>query len=100
MATELQANTVQCGSIVCSLDNEAFCKGFESGRRYYFVDANGEEPHRATKLSAGELLHQIAVPDAMTGHYRFDEEAIAHLEEYLGVFLGYMSGPLLVSMSL
>ncbi len=88
MATELQANTVQWGSIVFSLDNEAFRKGFESGRRYYFVDANGEEPHRATKLSARELLHQIAVPDARTGHYRFDEEAIVHLEEYLGVFLG------------
>lgn len=100
MATELQVNTVQWGSIVFSLDNEAFRKGFESGRRYYFVDANGEEPHRARKLSAGELLHQIAVPDARTGHYRFDEEAIAHLEEYLGVFLGYMSGPLPVSMNM
>ena len=100
MATELQANTVQWGSIEFSLDNEAFRKGFECGRRYYFVDANGEEPHRATKLSARELLHQIAVPDAKTGHYRFDEEAIAHLEEYLGVFLGYMSGPLAVSMSI
>jgi hypothetical protein len=71
-----------------------FRKGFESGRRYYFVDAKGEEPQRATKLSAKELLHQIAVPDAKTGHYRFDEEASIHLEEYLGVFLGYMSGPL------
>jgi hypothetical protein len=57
----------------------------------------GEEPQRATRLSAGELLHQIAVPDARTGHYRFDEEAIGYLEEYLGVFLGYMSGPLPVS---
>lgn len=62
------------------------------------VDANGEEPHQATRLSVGELLHQIAVPDAKSGHYRFDEEAIAHLEEYLGVFLGYMSGPSPVSM--
>jgi hypothetical protein len=52
---------------------------------------------RATKLSARKLLHQIAVYDARTGHYRIDEEAIAHLEEYLGVFLGYMSGPLPVS---
>ena len=76
MATKLQANTVQWGSIVFSLDNEAFRKGFESGRRYYFVDANKEEPQRATKLSAGELLHQIAVPDARTGHYRFDDERL------------------------
>ncbi len=95
MATELRANTVQWGSIVFSLDSEGFRKGFESGRRYYFVDANGEEPQRATKLSARELLHQIAVPDARSGHYHFDEEAIDYLEEYLGVFLRYMSGPLL-----
>jgi len=27
----------------------------------------------------------------------FDDEAIEYLEEYLGVFLGYMSGPLPVS---
>ena len=100
MVTKLQANTVQWGSLVFSLDNEAFRKGFESRRHYYFLDANGEEPHRATKLSARELLHQIAVPDARTGYYRFDEEAIAHLEEYPGVFLGYMSGPLPVSMSM
>jgi len=32
--TKLQANTVQWGSIVFSLDNEAFRKDFESGRRY------------------------------------------------------------------
>jgi hypothetical protein len=94
MATELQANTVQWGSILFSLDNEAFRKGFESGRHYYFVDANEEEPQCATKLSVGELLHQIAVPDAMTGHYRFGEEAINLLEEYPGVFLEYMSGSL------
>ncbi len=97
MATKLQANTVQWGSIVFSLDNEAFRNGFESGRRYYFADANGEERQRATKLSAGELLHQIAVPDARTGHYSFDGKAIEYLEEYLGVFLGYVSGPLPVS---
>lgn len=49
MITELQANTLQLGSIVFSLDNE---------------------------------------------------EAIEHLEEYLGVFPGYMSGSLPVSMSM
>jgi hypothetical protein len=75
MATELQANTVQWGSRLFSLDNEALRKGFESGRRYYFVDANEEEPQCATKLSAGELVHQIAVPDARTDHYRFDDKA-------------------------
>ncbi|HLQ29296.1 MAG TPA: hypothetical protein VK140_08675 [Ktedonobacteraceae bacterium] len=45
-------------------------------------------------------MTQIAVQDARTGHYRFDEEAIEYLEEYLGVFLGYMSGPLSVAMNM
>ena len=71
-AAELQANTVQWGSIAFSLDNEAFREGFESGRRYYFDDANGEEPQRVTRLTTRELLTQIAVQDARTGHYRFD----------------------------
>jgi hypothetical protein len=64
------------------------------------VDANEEEPQRAMKLSAGELLYQIAVLDAKTGHYRFDEEAMEYLEKYLDVFLVYMSGPLPVSMNM
>jgi hypothetical protein len=64
------------------------------------VNANEEEPQHAMKLSAEELLYQIAVPDAKIGHYRFDEEAIEYLEKYLGVFLGYMSGPLPVSMNM
>ncbi|HZS75629.1 MAG TPA: hypothetical protein VFA41_03380 [Ktedonobacteraceae bacterium] len=96
MATELPTNKIQWGSIIFSLDNDAFRKGFESGRRYYFVDITEEEPQRAEKLSVDDLLRQIAVPDAMTGHYRFDQEAIEHLEEYLGVLLGYMSGPLAI----
>jgi hypothetical protein len=100
MTTELQVNSVQWGSIVLSLENEAFRKGFESGRSYYFVDINGGEPQRAERLTTKELLQQIAVPDAKTGHYRFDAEGIEYLEEYLGVFLGYMSGPLPVSMNL
>ncbi len=68
MATELQANIVQWGNIVFSLDNEGFRKGFESGRKYYFVDVSGEEPQRAARLTVGELLQQIAVADAKTGH--------------------------------
>jgi len=98
MAT--QANSVQWGCIVFRLDNEAFRQGFESGRWYYFEDTNREEPQRATILSAGELLHRVAVSDARTSHYHFDEEAIDYLEEYLGVTLGYMSGPLPVSMNM
>jgi hypothetical protein len=56
MAAELQANTVQWDSIVFSLDNEAFRKGFVNGCRYYFEDANGEEPQRATKIATRERV--------------------------------------------
>ena len=95
MASEVtQATVVQWGCVVFHLDNVAFCKGFLHGREYYDVDATLEEPQRASKLTVGEVLHQIAVPDAKTGHYRFDREAIEHLEEYLGVLVGYLSGPL------
>jgi hypothetical protein len=97
MEAELQADKGQWSSIVFSPDNEGFRKGFESGSRYYFVDANGEKPQRTAKLSARELLHQIAATDAGSGHYRFYEEGIDYLEEHLGVFLGYMGGPLPVS---
>jgi hypothetical protein len=34
------------------------------------------------------------VPDASTGHYRFDEQAIGQAEQFLGVFLGYLSAAL------
>ena len=41
-------------------------------------------------------MQQIAVSDVKTGHYRLDEMGFEFLEEYLGAFLGYMSGPLSV----
>jgi hypothetical protein len=95
MAIEVtQATVVQWGRIVFHLDNVAFCQGFLHGRDYYEIDATLEEPHRATRLTVEEVLRQIAVPDAKIGHYRFDREAIEHLEEYLGVLVGYLSGPL------
>ena len=95
MATEINpATVVQWGSVVFHLDNVAFCEGFLHGREYYEIDATLEEPHRATSLPVEEVLQQIAVSDAKAGHYRFDREAIEHLEEYLGVLIGYLSGPL------
>ena len=97
MAIEVnQATVVQWGRVVFHLDNAAFSKGFLHGREYYDIDATLEEPHRATRLTVEEVLQQIAVPDAKTRHYRFDREAIEHLEEYLGVLVGYLSGPLTV----
>jgi len=97
MAIEIkQATVVQWGSVVFHLDNAAFSKGFLHGREYYDIDATTEEPQRATDLAVEEVLRQIAVPDAKTGHYRFDREAIKYLEEYLGVLVGYLSGPLAV----
>ena len=89
-----QATVVQWGRVVFHLDNAAFSKGFLHGREYYDIDATTEEPQRATDLTVEEVLRQIAVPDAKTGHYHFDREAIEHLEEYLGVLVGYLSGPL------
>ena len=94
MAIEVnQATVVQWGRVVLNLDNVAFREGFLHGRDYYAIDAT-EEPQRATRLTAEEVLRQIAVPDAKEGHYHFDREAIEHLEEYLGVLIGYLSGPL------
>jgi hypothetical protein len=99
MAIEVnQATVVQWGRVVFHLDNAAFCKGFLHGRDYYEIDATLEEPQRATRLTVEEVLRQIAVSDAKTGHYRFDREAIKHLEEYLGVLVGYLSGPLPVAV--
>lgn len=95
MAIEVNpATAVQWGRVVFHLDNVAFCKGFLQGREYYEIDATTEEPQRATNLTVEEVLRQIAVPDAKTGHYHFGREAIEHLEEYLGVLVGYLSGPL------
>ncbi len=95
MAIEVtQATVVQWGRVVFHLDNAAFSKGFLHGREYYELDATTEEPQRATRLTVEEVLRQIAVSDAKTGHYRFDQESIEHLEEYLGVLVGYVSGPL------
>lgn len=94
MAIEITpATVVQWGRVVFHLDNAAFRQGFLQGREYYDIDATTEEPQRATNLIVEEVLRQIAVPDAKTGHYHFGPEAIEHLEEYLGVLVGYLSGP-------
>jgi hypothetical protein len=99
MAIEVnQATVVQWGRVVFHLDNAAFRKEFLHGRDYYEIDAVTEEPQRATNLTVEEVLRQIAVPDAKIGHYHFGREAIEYLEEYLGVLVGYLSGPLSVTV--
>ena len=92
------ATVVQWGRVVFHLDNAAFRQGFLQGRDYYNIDVATEEPQRATNLTAEEVLRQIAVPDAKTGHYHFGREAIEYLEEYLGILVGYLSGPLPVAV--
>lgn len=98
MVAELQVKAIQWGKVVFCLDNEVFRKGFEEGRKYYFDDINGTNPQCATMLLATEdVLCQIVALDTRTGRYHFDDEGLEHLEEYLGVLLGYMSGPLTIS---
>ena len=92
LQAQAQVITVPWGRIVFHLDHEAFRKGYESGRAWYFKDCAGEQPHRATSLTSEELLRLIVVPDEHR-RYRFDETGLDYLEEYLGIFLGYMSGP-------
>jgi len=45
-------------------------------------------------LFLNDFLELIALPDAKSGHYHFDHEGINNLEEYLAVFLGYVTAPL------
>jgi len=40
------------------------------------------------------MLSQAVGCDRDTGEYRLDAEGLAHPIEYLGLFLGYMHGPL------
>ena len=89
----LQGQRVQWGTTVLDLNNEEFRHAFADGRRYYFEDIHGEQPQRASRMTDEDLLRQIMGRDEQ-GQYHFDEEA-AHLPiTYLGIFLGYMSGPL------
>jgi hypothetical protein len=88
-----QATVVRWGHVVFHLNNAAFCNEFLRGRDYYEIDETIEKPQRATRLTAEEVLTQIAVPYAKTGHYHFDREAIRYLEEYLGSTCKLSFGP-------
>jgi hypothetical protein len=84
---------LQWGNTVLTLDNPNFCVGFLRGRESYCEECE-EEPRRMRELVATDFLKLIALSDARSGHYRFDHEGINNLEEYLGVFLGYVTAPL------
>ncbi len=93
------AEHIQWGNIVLVLDHKELRTGFALGRQWYFADIAGkhgrkpEEPQRAIQLNANEIL-SICVACDEQGHYHFDEEGQEHLVEYLGIYLGYLSGPL------
>lgn len=83
---------VKWGNIVLYLDNPYFFRGFQQGRELYARDCK-LIPKRRIGLSISEILRYVSVPDE-TGHYHFDEQAVGQAEQYLGVFLGYLSGAL------
>lgn len=93
------APQVQWGTIILTLDNEAFRRGFLAARRWYFEDIYGqdgrkpEEPQRAFFLTSEEALRLVVTPDSL-GHYHFDEMGNENIPEYLGYLVGYLSGPL------
>jgi hypothetical protein len=80
--------TISWGDVTLCMDNDLFRKGFYQGRKDFLEDA-------PQQLSATELLWYISVLDAKSGHYRFGEEAICYLEEYLGTLIGYLYTPLM-----
>lgn len=84
---------LQWGRAVLYLDNPYFVAGFRRGRELYARDCQ-LIPARATRLTISEILGYVAVPTGSTGRYHFDEAGTVQAEEYLGVFLGYLSGPL------
>jgi hypothetical protein len=83
---------VQWGNITLYIDNAYFARGYNQGRELYARDCM-LVPKRRISMSITEVLHYVAVPDEI-GHFHFDEQAQEHIEEYMGVFLGYLSGPL------
>jgi len=80
--------TISWGNVTLCMDNDLFRKGFDVGRKDFLEDA-------PQQLSATELLWYISVLDAKSGYSRFGEEAICHLEEYLGTLIGYLCAPLM-----
>ncbi|HJT59146.1 MAG TPA: hypothetical protein VJ761_21750 [Ktedonobacteraceae bacterium] len=83
----------QLGTITLYIDNPYFSVGFQRGRELYARDCQ-LVPARQGRLSISEVLRYVAVPTGKTGHWHFDAQTADHVEEYLGVFLGYLYGAL------
>jgi hypothetical protein len=83
---------IRWGNIVLYLDNAYFARGFNQGRELYARDCK-LVPKRRISMSITDVLRYVAVPDEI-GHYHFDDQAKEQAEQYLGVFLGYLSGAL------
>lgn len=79
----------QFGNIALYIDNPYFFVGFQRGRELYARDCQ-LVPARKLRLSVTEVMRYVAVPDEKTGHWHFDAKIGDHVEEYLGVFLGYL----------
>jgi hypothetical protein len=61
----------QWGNIVLTIDSPNFCNGFSRGHESHRNECE-EEPRRERELVAPDFLELIALPDARSGHYRFD----------------------------
>ena len=83
---------VKWGNITLYIDNPYFFRGFNQGRELYARDCQ-LVPARRISLRISEVLRYIAIPGA-DAHYHLDEQAQGQVEEYLGVFLGYLSSAL------
>jgi hypothetical protein len=80
------------GNITLYIDNPYFFVGFQQGRALYARDCQ-LVPKRRIGLSITEVLRYVAVPGE-NGHFHFDEQAVGQAEQYLGVFLGYLTAAL------
>ena len=85
---------IQIGTVTLYMDNPYFVEGFKRVQELYKRDCQ-LVPSRMTRLNVSEVLRYVAAKDVRgTGNYYFDEHAVMHAEEYIGVFMGYVSGTL------
>lgn len=85
---------LQIGTVTLYMDTPSFVEGFKHGQELYQRDCQ-LVPSRIARLNVSEVLRYVAAKDVRgTGNYYFDEYAVMHAEEYIGVFMGYVSGTL------
>ncbi|MBE3558290.1 MAG: hypothetical protein IMW89_03590 [Ktedonobacteraceae bacterium] len=100
MAQEIE---IAWGKVAFVLDDELFRRGYMDGRIYYRLDSGDWEPLDPSvrvkkRLTATELISQISFKDE-EGRYQLDmgeppEKVEEGVERLLGVFAGYLAGPL------